>query len=75
MRYLRCYQYCIGGRKHFRGEEARAAAGEECTYSAIDPNQVLPNEILPDYVDDFPEDKDIADDGEEHVSRTIDDHE
>ena len=33
---------------------------------------VLPNEILPDYVDDFPEDEDIADDGEEHVALTID---
>ena len=39
---------------------------------AIDPDQVLPNEILPDYVDDFPEDEDIADDGEEHVALTID---
>ena len=27
---------------------------------------------FPDYVDDFPEDEDIADDGEEHVALTID---
>ena len=45
---------------------------DEEQLSAFDPDQVLPNEILPDYVDDFPEDEDIADDGEEHVALTID---